>query len=877
MKLLKVFILIAFVFLWSGYPTQVEAGIFRKKKKEQPAQQEKKETKYDKLFKDKQYLSVKGLFSVHKIGDKVFFEVPQELFGKDMLIGSTITTTTDNRFGSVGEKTADPLHVRFIKTDSIITLRWVPSGLMTQDPIIEQRLKVSNTPAVIESFEIEAYNNDSTTVVIDMTDFLLDDNTHLPPFSPYSMLASLDIDIQKSFERDNSQIINIKAFEDNVSVQSSLTYNVDIPGAISDLPFTTVLTRSFILLPEEPMRPRLADPRIGIFFQSMTQFNASGRGITPKYYANRWRLEPSDEEAYKRGELVEPKKPIVFYVDDAFPEKWKPYIHRAVERWQYAFEQIGFKNAIVARDFPKDDPEFDPDNLKYSCIRYSPSTIANAMGPSWTDPRTGEIINASVMVYHNVIELVQMWRYLHTAAADKEVRDIQLPEDILSDCIEYVLSHEVGHCLSLMHNMAGSSSIPVDSLRSPSFTQKYGTTYSIMDYARNNYIAQPGDKERGVKLTPPELGVYDLYAIKWLYTPLFDAHTPEEEVPTLDKWISEKSGDPIYRYGKQQFMYRFDPSALEEDLGDDPVKASQYGIANLKYILAHTNEWVADKDKDFRFRETLYGEVISQYVRYLSFVLQNIGGIYLNERYDGDARPSYSTVSKTNQKRSLDFLLAQLEDLSWLDAKEMLSGAPIRSNVSFQLENSIIEAILGQTTMVSLCAEKAQTDPYTRQEYLSDIADAVWTPTRQGKTLSQAQMKLQQQFVSKLIDGSVAGVMRSGGGSSALSSIGIRVPEEIESLRQSHFGILPMCFSDSNSLNQLSCNHATLQQFVKPEQISGFSFELDVKAPVEPIEHIYFGELQKILPLVKSRQYSGSEQTRQHYRLLVYKIEQALQ
>ena len=362
-------------------------------------------------------------------------------------------------------------------------------------------------PAIIENLAIKAYSPDSTAVVIDMTNFLLSDNEQLNPFSAYAPVTWSGAWIEKEFKRNNSQIAKIKAFDDNVSVQSSLTYSVSLRDKRSYYwykePFTAVMTRTFLLLPEEPMRPRLADPRINIFWQGYSEFSNEGNGMKPLYYANRWRLEPKDEAAYRRGELVEPKKPIVFYIDNAFPEMWKPYMKYAVEVWQKAFENIGFKNAIIAKDFPTNDPEFDPDNLKYSCIRYSPSSVANAMGPSWTDPRTGEIINASVYVYHNVIKLVQDWRFLHTAAVDSDVRKVVLDDEIIGDCIRYVVSHEVGHCLALMHNMSASAAIPVDSLRSPSFTQKYGTTYSIMDYARNNYVAQPGDKEKGVRLTPP--------------------------------------------------------------------------------------------------------------------------------------------------------------------------------------------------------------------------------------------------------------------------------------------------------------------------------------------------------------------------------------
>ena len=669
------------------------AIIWKKKGKKEEKVEVKKETPYEKFFKGKKCETVKGLIILHKMDNKIYFELPLSLLGKDMLIGSTVTEITNNGFANVGEKPHEPMHVMFTRTDSTINLRQVTCAYMSKDRNLQERIKTSMMPAIIENLAIKAYSPDSTAVVIDMTNFLLSDNEQLNPFSAYAPVTWSGAWIEKEFKRNNSQIAKIKAFDDNVSVQSSLTYSVSLRDKRSYYwykePFTAVMTRTFLLLPEEPMRPRLADPRINIFWQGYSEFSNEGNGMKPLYYANRWRLEPKDEAAYRRGELVEPKKPIVFYIDNAFPEMWKPYMKYAVEVWQKAFENIGFKNAIIAKDFPTDDPEFDPDNLKYSCIRYSPSSVANAMGPSWTDPRTGEIINASVYVYHNVIKLVQDWRFLHTAAVDSDVRKVVLDDEIIGDCIRYVVSHEVGHCLALMHNMSASAAIPVDSLRSPSFTQKYGTTYSIMDYARNNYVAQPGDKEKGVRLTPPELGLYDMFSISWLYRPLLDAKTPEDEVPTLSKWISEKSGNLAYRYGKQQFRTRLDPSSVEEDLGDDAMKAGVYGIKNLKIILANLNGWVGKDDPDYRFRLNMYNEVIYQYFRYLNNVLMNIGGIYMNERYDGDVLPSYTVVPRKDQRRAVKFLLDQMKDMDWLDAKEMQEGYPLRGNIASYLQDEI--------------------------------------------------------------------------------------------------------------------------------------------------------------------------------------------
>ena len=855
------------------------AIIWKKKGKKEEKVEVKKETPYEKFFKGKKCETVKGLIILHKMDNKIYFELPLSLLGKDMLIGSTVTEITNNGFANVGEKPHEPMHVMFTRTDSTINLRQVTCAYMSKDRNLQERIKTSMMPAIIENLAIKAYSPDSTAVVIDMTNFLLSDNEQLNPFSAYAPVTWSGAWIEKEFKRNNSQIAKIKAFDDNVSVQSSLTYSVSLRDKRSYYwykePFTAVMTRTFLLLPEEPMRPRLADPRINIFWQGYSEFSNEGNGMKPLYYANRWRLEPKDEAAYRRGELVEPKKPIVFYIDNAFPEMWKPYMKYAVEVWQKAFENIGFKNAIIVKDFPTDDPEFDPDNLKYSCIRYSPSSVANAMGPSWTDPRTGEIINASVYVYHNVIKLVQDWRFLHTAAVDSDVRKVVLDDEIIGDCIRYVVSHEVGHCLALMHNMSASAAIPVDSLRSPSFTQKYGTTYSIMDYARNNYVAQPGDKEKGVRLTPPELGLYDMFSISWLYRPLLDAKTPEDEVPTLSKWISEKSGNLAYRYGKQQFRTRLDPSSVEEDLGDDAMKAGVYGIKNLKIILANLNGWVGKDDPDYRFRLNMYNEVIYQYFRYLNNVLMNIGGIYMNERYDGDVLPSYTVVPRKDQRRAVKFLLDQMKDMDWLDAKEMQEGYPLRGNIASYLQDEIFFAMIKQIGNVMICASKSLgEDVYTAEDYMKDIYDYVWAPTQQGKTLTSIEKLMQINLLTTIMD--QAGVVSEQKGTPfALAGNMIRIPEVMKEQSRAAYGLISEEFAGIYSnLERLVPFES--EDLLRQAERMGFDSYVGVTAPYIPTGHIYFDVLKKTLSLLKSKVNTGSTDTKQHYKLLIYKIENAL-
>lgn len=878
MKLKILFLLLVML----GLTLTVDAR--KRKKTATSSKQEQKETKYQKLFKDKACETVPGMITLHKMDGKVYFELPVTMLDKEMLLGSTVSEITDNRFAIVGEKPREPLHVVFTRADSLINLRTVTSNFISKDANIEQRIKESTVPAILRNFKILAFSPDSANVVIDMTDFLLSDNDDIGPFNPYAPATGYGRAwIEKEYKAADSQIAGVKAFSDNVSVRSSLTYIVSVRDQryyyTYKKPFTAVMTRSFVLLPEEPMRPRIADPRINIFVMEKSTFSNEGNGVQRVYFTNRWRLEPKDEAKYRRGELVEPRKPIVFYIDNTFPESWKPYIKEGIEKWNLAFEKIGFKNAVVTKDFPANDPEFDPDNLKYSCVRYSPSQVANAMGPSWTDPRTGEILNASVYLYHNLIKLVQDWRFLQTAPADADVRSMTMDEKLLGECIRYVVSHEVGHCLSLMHNMAGSSSIPTDSLRSPSFTRKYGTTYSIMDYARNNYVAQPGDKERGVRLTPPELGESDYFSIKWLYAPLFDAQTPEEEVATLSSWIAEKSGDPVYRYGKQQLQVHIDPSSMEEDLGDDPIKSATYGVKNLKYLLNHLNEWVGEKDYDYTFRSTMYNEIVYQYFRYINHVFANIGGIYLNERYAGDARPSYVTVPKERQKQAVAFIFEQMRDLTWLNGMQFDEGLPLRGDISNLVEDELFKSLMGSPFALNLCASKAKTDPYGEAEFMDDFYRFIWEPTIKGKTLSETEKKYQLRFLSMLMINS--GVNRGEKGSSlgVLALAGenqmVAVPEEIKERSREIYGELPESvlgrFTNEALVPVEPCPDERIDQGK-----AGFSLYVSVQRKGKPMEHVYYNILKRTHNLLKTKVNTGSEDTRKHYRLLMYKLEKAL-
>ena len=835
-KLVLIFICLAVL---SPIATSAKARKSKKAKTETVAPPQL--SAYDKLFQGKQTRSEKGLITLHDVEGRLLVELPISLMGCDVLIGSTVSGITDNRFMSVGEKHRAPMQVTFELDGKNVSMCKRRFDITAEGSEMQEALKRNTLLGIISNFDIKAYSSDSTSVVIDMTEFFLGNTPDLNPFPNRS--ASDPVRVTQSFRRELSKLLDIKAFEDNVSIKSRLAYSVSMSNTakrisyMTDAPFTVEVTRSIMLLPQTSARVRYADPRIGVFFQHQSIYGSSKEKVETKYYARRWRLEPSDSSAYAAGELVEPVTPIVFYVDNAFPEFWRPYVTKGVEVWNGAFEKIGFKNVVRVRPFPTDDPSFDPDNLRYNCIRYSPSETTNSAGPHWTDPRTGEIINASVYIYHNIVKLLQEWLFVQTAAADPAVRGMKIPDELMGDCLAYVVAHEVGHCLGLMHNMAGSSSIPVDSLRCPEFTQKHGTTYSIMDYARFNYVAQPGDKEKGVSLMPPMLGKYDYYAIEWLYRPILSAQTAEDEVQALRKFITDHSADPAYRYGKQQTRARIDPSAIEEDLGDDPVKSAEYGLANLKYITENFNDWLAAEDVDYAYRQTLLSQIVSQYQRYLNRVLCNIGGIYLNERFEGDALQSYEVVPAQQQKASVEYLLQKCKDMDWIDACSVEKGWPLSTPMSHNMGVALFRATVRACGNLWYSAPLMGDDAYGQADFMKDIADFVWKPTLAGKSLTLLEMEIQNQFISWLISGAdISGASASG-----------------------------------------KPGHVQFAQEDDSTAYMGFAVFSGMQGAVPAMKHLCFAQLKDGLSTIKKKVSSGDEQTRQHYQMLVFKLEKYLE
>lgn len=741
--------------------TDAAASVFKKKKKKaqteataaQKPAPKKKQTPYEKLMKEVADSACGGTFNLYRTSkDKIYMGFPRNMMGRRMLVGSTITATSNPAYLNVGYKYVKPTYFQIDLKDSLVVLTVPGTNATSSDPGMQAAIERSYIPKVLRRIAVQATSKDSSEVVFEVTPLI---NSVAPKGKNFSLTKAAD---EKS-----TWFSDLKAFSDNASVK--VHSNVDftktflmLKGKIGS--GSMAYTVSFMLLPENPMPARVQDSRIGVFpvgpGEGSVKYNLTSAedGFKGYVLASRWRLELSDTTAWQKGQKVTVKNPIVWYVDNSFPEAWKAPIKEGVLAWNKAFEAIGLKDVMQVRDFPtaEEDPQFDPDNLKYSCIRYVPDATMNAMGPSWVDPVTGEILNASVLVYNDVIKLINNWRFVQTAQVDEKVRAVKMPQDIIDESLVYVISHEIGHTLGLMHNMGASSAYPTDSLRNAAFTAKYGTTPSIMDYARFNYVAQPGDK--GVKLVPPSLGVYDEYAIKWLYTPVIGAKDIWEEAEIAGKIIEAKAGDPLYRYGAQQMASAsygsYDPSARTEDLGDDPIKSSDYGIRNLKYILPRMNEWIGADDEDFTHRGDLYTQLTNQYYRYIGNVMAQVGGIYLNNVKEGSAVNPSVPVARKVQRASLKWVVAQLRSSSWINEPSVTSNLPLAAPQSNKICAAVAKFLASTvpTNVMLSSAVPGVAGPYTVKEYYDDLYAEVFASSIAGRRLSSEEKTLQREVLT---------------------------------------------------------------------------------------------------------------------------------
>lgn len=852
-------------------------GISRAQEKEDST----KTTDYEQLFDNKPTKTSEGMITLRKMDGKVYFEFPTDLLDKKMLLGASVEATSNAADAAMGEQPDDPLHVYFTMEDSTIYMREVKISAMAGDSArqIQWALEKNNLGPILNSFNIEAVTPDSSALVFDATGIFINGRDSIDPFGPYAGVSSLFSSKKPTFKKNRSQLIDVAAFEDNITVTSYLSYEISSSflgfQTEKKRPATYRMKHTLVSLPDKTVSPRISDPRIGISSNDYHKISDNDNGIEQVRYANRWNLIPEYPEAFREGTLVEPVEPVVFYIDDTFPDAWVSYVEEGVRDWNKAFEEIGFKNVLVTRPFPEDDPDFDPSNIRYTTINYVLSNNKRAKGRTWVDPRSGEILSASISVYQGVLDRLRKSMFIQMSAADESVRTTDIPDELLGKATRDVTARQVGRTLGLSPNIGAASAIPVDSLRSPSFTQKYGITPSIMDNVNFNYVAQPGDVERGVKMMPHDLGVYDFYAIKWLYAPIPEAESPDDEVPILRRWISEKMDDPLYRYRKYDSNSAWDPNShlnVLGLLGNDRVKAARYAMKNLKYVFENMNAWVNEEDEDYQFRTGINFSVVNiEFYWYWRHVLTNIGGIYQYRKYEGDPFPAFEVVSEEEQKKSLTFLLESLESTSWMNNESINREM---NDINGDIQNRTLSVLFPYVLRwgverIKTSQQKAYGNTYTHAEFLNDVFDHVWESTTAGSSRTRGERMMQTLLIDYLIDESPVQDNKSEDGSGARLNT---LTGKDRALLQ--YG-LPDLLNRNNRISALGGDGAAISQ-LNIESLTGLPVQ-DNSENAADISDMVYSLLKKSRDTLEKAVDEQSGDVKEQYEYLLLRLNKALE
>lgn len=819
-----------------------------RKKKEKSAKTEIKG--YENHLKDCVASDSTGLMIMHRTKDKVLVEFPVRLLEKEMLLASSIINISDNGEGVVGQFTSPEVMFRFVRNGKKLEAR-----MMTNQPLMREEtgkegvassLLKSASGGVYKSFKIEAFAKDSSSVLVNLAPLFLEHSDYSNPFSSYAPNSMYGM-VTRKFRCDTSRsfLKDIHSYPDNISVTCVLGYDVDYTafGTITmqrNVPVTVTAARMLVLLPETPMDIRYANQKVNTAFLVRKQYVDEMSPLKSTHLVKRWRLEPSDKAAFKRGEKVEPKKPIVFYIDTLMPDSWKPYIKEGVEEWNKSFEKIGYLNAVQAKEWPK-GTDFSSSNIRHSSICYAPDWMYMAQTSMHTDPRTGEILNTSVYIHHNFLSLLYSGRCTQTMASDPTARTLTLSEKQMGELLKVGIAQQVGRCLGLTDNMGASYHYPVDSLRSAEFTRQHGLTASVMDNIMCNYIAQPEDVEKGAVLVQPGIGPYDYFPIRYLYAPVV-ADKPEKELVTLNKWVEDAYTAHEYHYGpRQEFYALYDPTALYWDLGDDPFKAADYQIQNLKISIANFMKWYAKEDYDISRRAELYASLIKLFTNRAMELSFWIGGLYLDEGKEGISFP----VSKEMQQKALNYLVKMSMDLDWLTNAEVKSSLELQDLIVDKTRKYIFQLLFDRIRYVALCSEKSDGE-YSVKNYMDDIHSIVWKGVLQNRVLTNTEMLYQNAFIDYL----VKNISKNMGGGTAKNA------GRQQALRGDSFKM--DIFNEANSF------------------VMGWQAQDIVPVNSHQDASVYWDMLLKIRNLLSSRISSASPDMKEYYGFLIYKINQIL-
>ncbi|WP_089813265.1 zinc-dependent metalloprotease [Chitinophaga sp. YR627] len=708
---------------------------------------------YEKVI-TKDAVTRQGMFTVHLVDNKYYFEIPDSLLKRDILVVTRFVGTPELSGVYAGEK-ANERTIYFEKGQGNKLLMRVDVfsvRVKDENQALAKAVQSSAIKPIAAAFDIKTVNSANGNMVIDVTDFLKKDNNAL------SIDAEVKNDMKLgSIADDRSFITSVNAYPINIEVRTTRTYTTSgaaIPAAALSGAVTLEMNVSMVLLPKEPMRKRLFDERVGFMANKYILFDEDAQVSQEKYLIQRYRLEPKPEdlEKYKRGELVEPAKQIVYYIDPATPKKWRPYLIAGVNDWQKAFEQAGFKNAIVAKEWPEGDTTMSLEDARFSVIRYLASPIPNAYGPRISDPRSGEIIESHVGWYHNVMKLIHDWYMIQVGPNDPRARKMVFDDELMGDLIRFVSSHEIGHTIGLRHNMGASSQTPVEKLRDKAWVEANGHTVSIMDYARFNYVAQPEDNIGKAGLYP-RIGAYDKWAIQWGYKQLFNTSDEYEDSKILNKWIVDSlAANPRLWFGGEGKGE--DPRSQTEDLGDDVMVANEYGIKNLKRVVPELVKWTAEEGDMDDNLERIYKGVVKQYTKYLYHVMKYIGGQYVTRKSTEQSGDVYEKLPKAKVKEAISFIGRNLmEPPLWLYDKSITTRLNIfEMDEIMTMQNNMMTTILNAGMMYNLVQRYTNgKEQYTVTEYLNDVKKAIWKPLTGDQVKDTYYRGVQRMYVEKLV------------------------------------------------------------------------------------------------------------------------------